>query len=161
MSKGIGAPVGSLLVGPASFIAKARKIRKTLGGGMRQVGVLGTACLVGLNDYEAGRIIHDDHIRAKRIGAELVNLPIYKIFQEHIDSNIIIVYLQEKYLLKGLKANEISKRLKEKGVLSNDRNANSLRIVTHRDLNDQDVDKIINGYREVCEDLLKIYDNEN
>lgn len=158
MSKGLGAPVGSLLLGTSNFITKARKIRKTLGGGMRQVGVLGMACSVALDDYEANKIIYNDHIHAKRIGEELSKLPIYKIYLNHIESNILVVYVQDEYLIKGLKANEISRRLKEKGILSNDRNNNSLRIVTHRDLNDEDIEKIIDGYREVCNDLLKIYD---
>eukprot|EP00604_Paraphysomonas_vestita_P001409 CAMPEP_0174824080 /NCGR_PEP_ID=MMETSP1107-20130205/30436_1 /TAXON_ID=36770 /ORGANISM="Paraphysomonas vestita, Strain GFlagA" /LENGTH=262 /DNA_ID=CAMNT_0016049419 /DNA_START=106 /DNA_END=891 /DNA_ORIENTATION=+ len=83
MSKGLGAPVGSLLLGTSNFITKARKIRKTLGGGMRQVGVLGMACSVALDDYEANKIIYNDHIHAKRIGEELSKLPIYKIYLNH------------------------------------------------------------------------------
>jgi threonine aldolase len=153
MSKGLGAPVGSLLIGPSSFIQLARRIRKTLGGGMRQVGVLGIACSVALDDFENGIILHNDHLRAKRIGEELSHDPLYVISRDYIESNMIVISLQECYLKKGVNAKTISTKLKLKQVLSNARNDSSLRVVTHRDLNDEDITKIIKAYQEVSEEI--------
>lgn len=155
MSKGLGAPVGSLLIGTSIFIQRARKIRKLLGGGMRQVGVLGVACNVALNDFENGLIMHADHKNAKRIAEELSNDLLYLIFQNDIDSNMVVVHVNQSYLQKGVTAKLISSKLKTKGVLSNARNDSSLRVVTHRDLNDEDIGKLIQAYREVSEEIRR------
>lgn len=155
MSKGLGAPAGSLLIGPQSFIQLARRIRKTLGGGMRQVGVLGIACSIALDDYENCVIIHDDHRRAKRIGQELSLDPLYSIQTDLIESNMVVITLHDRYLQKGVNAKIISSKLKSKQILSNPRNDFSLRVVTHRDLNDEDITKIIRAYKEVSEDIRR------
>jgi threonine aldolase len=160
MSKGLGAPVGSLLIGPSSFIQLARRIRKTLGGGMRQVGVLGIACSVALDDYESGVIIHDDHRRAKRIGEELSNDPLYVIHRDHIESNMVVIILQDCYLQKGVNAMIVSAKLKSKQILSNARNESSLRVVIHRDLNDEVITKIIRAYQEVSEEIRREFSGE-
>ena len=77
LSKGLGAPIGSLLVGPADFIKKARRIRKALGGGMRQVGILGAAGLKALDDFESGILI-DDHIRTLKLADSLKKITFLK-----------------------------------------------------------------------------------
>lgn len=153
MSKGLGAPVGSLLIGPSSFIQRARRIRKTLGGGMRQVGILGVAANIALDDFLSGRIMHDDHLRAKRIGEELSNDPLYSINSANIESNMVVIGITDNYVQKGVTAGIISTKLKSKNILSNARNNTSLRVVTHRDLDDDDIGKIIQGYREVSEEI--------
>jgi threonine aldolase len=155
MSKGLGAPVGSLLIGPNSFILRARRIRKTLGGGMRQVGVLGIACHVALDDFERGVILHQDHLHAKTIGTMLSSDPLYSIQIDEIESNMVVVKIHEEYRHKGLTAGEISFKLKSKNIFSNPLNEFSLRIVIHRDLNEENIYRIIRGYQEVSEEIRK------
>ena len=74
LSKGLGAPAGSMLVGPADLIRRARRVRKALGGGLRQVGVLAAAGLVALDDFEAG-LLEADHARAKLLADQLSVVP--------------------------------------------------------------------------------------
>jgi len=74
LSKGLGAPAGSMLLGPTSFIKRARKFRNALGGGMRQVGILAAAGLQALSDYEEGLLIND-HSRAKHLATALAAIP--------------------------------------------------------------------------------------
>jgi threonine aldolase len=155
MSKGLGAPVGSLLIGSNSFILRARKIRKALGGGMRQVGLLGIACHIALDDYENNRILHQDHAHAKTIGTALSSDLLYSIRIEEIESNMVVVKIQDLYLLKGLTAQIISQKLKLRNIYSNPLNDSSLRVVTHRDLTEESVERIIRGFQEVSEDIRK------
>ena len=81
LSKGLGAPIGSLLVGPTDFIEKARRIRKSLGGGMRQSGILAAAGLVALDDFERG-ILAEDHKKTQRLyqGVLQMNMPKKSLF---------------------------------------------------------------------------------
>jgi threonine aldolase len=160
MSKGLGAPAGSVLMGPKDFIARARRIRKSLGGGMRQVGVLAAACLVGLDDFNSG-MLQKDHQRAKGIAAALSVLPLFRIDVEAVDSNIIIVHVRTELFPQivleshGLSAAAlISRKLREKNILCNDRNASSLRIVLHRDVYESDIPLIISTFQSVCDDII-------
>jgi threonine aldolase len=146
MSKGLGAPCGSVLLGPADWIKRARRVRKALGGGMRQVGVLAAACLQGLDDFEAGKLVVD-HTRAKRIAESVSKMPGFIVHPETVESNIIIVHVDSS--VTNASAVTISKLLKEHGVLCNNRNDTSLRIVTHRDLDDEGVDTVIRAFSEV------------
>ena len=94
LSKGLGAPAGSLLVGPYSFIKRARRVRKSLGGGMRQVGILAAAGLVALDDFERG-MLRSDHSRAKALGEAIEKIPGFKVFFLEAFLFFIIIHIYD------------------------------------------------------------------
>lgn len=127
LSKGLGAPVGSMLVGSRGFIDQARKYRKALGGGMRQAGILAAAGLIALEKMPAR--LHEDHANAKYLAAELAKLPGLKVDAASVQTNILIVDISAT----GLDANEFIRRLAEKGLLIGSVNDEIVRFVTHMD----------------------------
>jgi threonine aldolase len=137
LSKGLGAPVGSLLIGPKEFINNARRIRKALGGGMRQCGIFAAAGLIALEDFNSGILLHD-HIKAKKIVDSLTNLNLKNI---HIHSNIQtnIIFMD---VLNG-NATKIYNFLKEKKILISVWSPSLIRIVIHRDITDNEIDYFI------------------
>lgn len=126
LSKGLGAPVGSLLVGSAEEMGRARLYRKRLGGGMRQAGVLAAAGLVALEEMPAR--LREDHANARWLAAELARIPGIRITHE-VQTNIVIFDVAGT----GLSSAEFSRRLKERGVLINGVGPARLRLVTHYD----------------------------
>jgi threonine aldolase len=128
LSKGLGAPVGSMLVGSRSFIEDARLVRKMLGGGMRQAGVVAAAGLVALDD--GPKRLHIDHENARYLAEGLAELPRIKIDPSRVVTNILILDVAGT----DLTAFEISKRLAEGGVLAGAASPTSLRLVTHLDV---------------------------
>jgi len=147
LSKGLGAPIGSLLVGPSDFIKKARRIRKALGGGMRQVGILGAAGLKALDDFETGILIVD-HIRTLELAQGLKNLSFLRV-QENIQTNIIfadIILIDE-----NINSQHIYDMLREKEILISVWTPTSIRLVVHRDINDEDIEKTIKAFQELDE----------
>jgi threonine aldolase len=128
LSKGLGAPVGSMLVGNKEFIEEARLVRKMLGGGMRQAGVLAAAGLVALQ--ESPPLLHVDHENAKLLADGLAQLPGVKIDAQKVVTNILFVDVSGA----GFSAPEVSQRLKAQGILANPYNSKLLRMVTHRDV---------------------------
>ncbi len=136
LSKGLGAPVGSILIGNANFIKKARRIRKVFGGGMRQAGYLAAAGIYAL-DNNIDRII-EDHRRARILGKTLMNLKYVKNL-EPVDSNIIIFTLSSKY-----STSEFIDILKRKNILALALDEKLIRMVTHLDFNDKMLDEVIN-----------------
>ena len=125
LSKGLGAPIGSLLLSDAKTIHRALRIRKILGGGMRQVGYLAAAGIYAL-DNNLQRLA-DDHRRAKELGAVLEKLPwVAKV--EPIETNILIFSLKE-----GLDENVFIEKLKERNIHISSMGHGKLRIVTHLD----------------------------
>jgi len=138
LSKGLGCPAGSLLVGPYTLVAKARRIRKALGGGMRQTGVLAAAGLVALDDFEAG-ILGLDHARAQRLAHSIQAIPGFRLYTP-VDTNILFVCSDE---------DDAAKRLREKGVLATQWEPRLLRLVVHRDLQDADIDHVIQAFQQL------------
>ncbi|XP_078427863.1 low-specificity L-threonine aldolase 1-like [Wolffia australiana] len=134
LSKGVGAPVGSVIVGSKSFISKARRLRKTLGGGMRQVGVLCAAALVGLRDH-AGRL-QDDHRRAKIFTEGLRQIKQLKVDAESVETNMIFFELKESLKSSPEVFCEI---LQEQGVLALPTSDTCVRVVLHHQISDSDV----------------------
>lgn len=131
LSKGLGCPVGSVLLGNKDFIKKARRIRKIFGGGMRQGGFMAAAGIYAL-DNNISRL-KDDHKKAKEIANTLKNLP----FVKHIETpptNIVI------YQLEGNIAKQQVEKLKEKGILAYPITPDSVRMVTHLDITDEMVE---------------------
>ncbi len=125
LSKGLGAPVGSVLISDAKTIKKALRIRKILGGGMRQAGYLAAAGIYAL-DHHVGRL-EDDHRRAKELAQILVQLP-WVASVEPVETNILIFSIQS-YLSEKV----IMDKLKEKGIHISSMGHGKLRIVTHLD----------------------------
>jgi len=127
LSKGLGAPVGSMLVGTAEIIAAARGYRKRLGGGMRQAGILAAAGLIALEEMPAR--LCEDHANARFLADALTRIPGIRIAHE-VQTNIVIFDVAAT----GLSAAEISARLKSRGVLMNPVRGALMRFVTHLDV---------------------------
>jgi threonine aldolase len=153
LSKGLGAPIGSLLIGAKEFIEKAKRTRKALGGGMRQVGILGAMGLVALNNFDDG-IILNDHIRSKKI-ADTISL--LQSFQLKYNVITNIIFIDILYYDKSWKKEEISTNVallfKEKGIHVSAWSPEVIRLVIHKDINDTDIDYIIKSITEIS-DLL-------
>jgi len=130
-SKGLGCPAGSLVIGDEDAISEARRLRKLLGGGMRQVGVLAATALVALD----GGFDHlaDDHARAKRLAEGLGVDP------ATVDTNIVIAEVDD--------APAVEKRMAGEGVRVVAIAPDRIRLVTHRDVGDDDVDRAIGSFR--------------
>lgn len=135
LSKSLGCPVGSLLLGSSSFIKKARRIRKVFGGGMRQAGSLAAAGLYAL-DHHIDRL-KQDHIHAQQLAACIAKKPFVKMLLP-VETNIIIFELQE-----GLSAPAMVASLKEKGILGYAISPVRIRLVTHLDISENDIHQTI------------------
>jgi len=128
LSKALGAPVGSMLAGPAELIARGRLYRKRLGGGMRQAGVLAAAGLIALEDTP--KRLPEDHCNAKFLAEGLGRIPGIEIDPRKVATNIVIFDVSGT----GIAAAEISARLKERAVLLNAIDERRMRAVTHYDV---------------------------
>ena len=135
ISKGLGAPVGSLLIGTKNFIAKARRIRKIFGGGMRQAGYLAAACIYALdNNIER---LKDDHAHAQKLAAALQQKDfVGKIFP--VETNIIIFEVKGRYTTETLSAH-----FKKNNILAIAISKMHVRMVTHLDINSAMIDEAI------------------
>jgi len=142
LSKGLGAPVGSMLLGEKAFIDEARVIRKMLGGGMRQAGVLAAAGLIALEESPKG--LPEDHANAKRLAEGLAELPGVKIDPEKVVTNIVIFDVSET----GQTADAICAQLRERGVLASGFGS-SIRAVTHYDVARDDIETALRELRSV------------
>jgi threonine aldolase len=131
LSKGLGAPAGSMVAGKAELIAKGRLYRKRLGGGMRQAGVLAAAGLIALE--EMPKRLHEDHANARFLAEGLAQIPGVRIDPQEVATNIVIFDVSAS----PLAAAEISSRLKQRGVLLNAINPRQMRAVTHYDVDRQ------------------------
>lgn len=146
LSKGLGAPVGSLLIGTNEFIQRARRIRKALGGGMRQSGVLAAAGLIAINDFESN-ILFDDHDRTHKIWNAMKSIPLFKV-DDTIDTNIIfadIVIQNDRTTAVAL-----SRVLQEHRIRISAWSAYRIRMVIHRNITDEDIAYIIRVLREIA-----------
>lgn len=138
LSKGLGAPVGSLLVGSHDFIARARRLRKMLGGGMRQAGILAQAGLFALEQHVTR--LADDHRRAKLLAEGLAALPGIELDLSLVQSNMVFLRLCE-----GEPAPLLA-FMKERGILFS--GYGELRLVTHLQINDDDIEEVIDAFTE-------------
>jgi threonine aldolase len=135
LSKGLGAPVGSLLIGDRQLIAEARGVRKMLGGGMRQAGVLAAAGLVAIDEVLPR--LADDHATARRLAALLAEIPGIELDLATVETNILCFGLGAT---AGMTAAELAARLRDRGVLVHALGANLVRMVTHYHITMADVD---------------------
>lgn len=134
-SKGLGAPVGSVLVGSTDFIRRAHRVRKVMGGGMRQIGGLAAACLHALDHHLPE--LHRDHERARRLGEALLAHPDF-VGLEPVETNIVIAELRP-----GVAAAEAARELEERGMRCMAFGPTKIRWVLHRDLNDAHLDRAL------------------
>ncbi len=142
LSKGLAAPVGSLLVGDAAFIHAARRTRKLFGGGMRQVGVIAAAGIVAL-DTMVERL-GDDHERARRLALGLAGLPGVELDADRIRTNIVV------FRLTGAVGNQaFVAGMRERGVLCGAFGTDQVRMVTHYQIGDSDVDDALAAARRI------------
>jgi threonine aldolase len=128
VSKGLGAPVGSLLVGSREFIVQARIQRKLLGGGMRQAGVIAAAGLVALEKSPA--LLHLDHANAKLLAEGLAGLPGIRLDASKVQTNILVFDVSGT----GMSTAEISEKLATRRVYANGVSPTLMRLVTHMDV---------------------------
>ncbi len=135
LSKGLGAPVGSMLVGSAEDIEQGRLYRKRLGGGMRQAGVLAAAGLIALE--ESPRRLEVDHRNARFLAENLAKLPGIRIDPSRVQTNIVVFDISGL----GISTAEFSRELKSRGVLANGINATQMRIVVHVDVSREDCER--------------------
>jgi threonine aldolase len=134
LSKGLGAPVGSVICSDRSRIGKLRRLRKMFGGGMRQAGIVAAAGLYAL-EHNIDRL-PIDHRHAKQLGAALVGLPGVRIRPEHIETNIVVFDISET----GRTAEEVLSRLKHEGLLLVPFGPATLRAVTHLDVTGEQIE---------------------
>jgi len=143
LSKGLGAPVGSMLVGSRSFIEKARVYRKMFGGGMRQAGVLAAAGLVALE--KSPPLLARDHQNARRLAEGLAAIPGIQLDPARVQTNIIIFDVGGT----GETSQKISAQLKERGILANGVDPRTMRMVTHSDVDACGIERALQVLREI------------
>ncbi len=151
LSKGLGAPVGSMLVGSKEFIEKAHINRKMLGGGMRQAGVLAAAGLVALE--ESPKALHRDHENARYLAEGLAKIPGISVDPKKVVTNIVI------FDVRGTEktATEICSELGKKDVLCGATDKYLVRMVTHYDVDRAGIDRAIAELSEICSTVAKTH----
>lgn len=142
LSKGLACPVGSVLCGPRDFIEEARRVRKMLGGGMRQAGILAAAGLVAL-DTMVERLA-EDHARARTLAEGLADLPGLRVDLTRVQTNIVIVETTGP-----LRAEALCERLRTQGVLALPVGPDRIRMVTHYHITDDDIRYVLDKFRQV------------
>jgi threonine aldolase len=138
LSKGLAAPIGSLIVGSGEFIASARKFRKMVGGGMRQVGIMAAAGIVALEEMVDR--LSEDHTNAKALATGLATIPGIKVDPEAVETNILF------YDVRGMELPAFAAALKERGVL-----VGGGRMVTHYGVSRIDIDDVLESVRTVVQ----------
>ncbi|EMA6342455.1 low-specificity L-threonine aldolase [Bacillus cytotoxicus] len=144
LSKGLSAPIGSIVVGSRKYIEEVRRIRKMLGGGMRQVGIIAAPAMVALQTMTLR--LQDDHIRAKRLAVGLANIDGIEVDASEIQTNIVMFRITDPNYnwVKFLKKTE------EKGIIFSEMGYGRMRAVVHRHIKESDIEHTI----EIIADLL-------
>ena len=138
-SKGLGAPVGSAVLGSKDFAKEARRVRKLFGGGMRQVGVLAAAALLALENRAR---LAEDHERAQRLARAIAGLPGIRLDTASVETNIVIFDVPDSA--------DFVARLREQGVLAAGISKTTVRLVTHLDVDDAGIDRAIAAIRAIA-----------
>ncbi|HPW18768.1 MAG TPA: GntG family PLP-dependent aldolase [Candidatus Aminicenantes bacterium] len=142
LSKGLSAPVGSVLAGPRERLELGRRLRKALGGGMRQVGVLAAPGLIALTEMVDR--LEEDHIRAKALARGIAGLPGVRLDPGTVETDIVIFGFEHP----ALTVPALLEKMREKGVLAL-AIYGGVRMVTHKDVGDADVERAIRAFREI------------
>jgi len=143
LSKGLSAPVGSILTGPKDFIDYSRRVRKALGGGMRQVGILAAPGIVALTEMVDR--LKEDHERAKKFALAIHELPGISLNPDNIETNIIIFGFNHP----KISIPEFLEKLKNFKVLALATTGGRIRFVTHKDIGDKDIDRAISAFHKI------------
>jgi threonine aldolase len=144
LSKGLGAPVGSMVAGSRELVERARALRKVYGGGMRQVGVLAAAGLIALE--QGPKRLHEDHRNARCLAEGLAHIPGISVDLAAVQTNIVIFDVKGT----GLAAPEFQAKLKERGVLASGVDGKALRMVTHLDVDSAMIGRAVEAVAEVA-----------
>jgi threonine aldolase len=143
LSKGLSAPVGSVIAGPAEFIARARRMRKVVGGGFRQAGVLAAAGIVALETM-VDRLT-EDHANAQALARGLAEIPAIKIDPSAVRTNIVMFGLSDP----GMQMSTVQQGLADRGVRINAADAHRFRAVTHYGISAEDIICVLDAVQEV------------
>jgi threonine aldolase len=143
LSKGLAAPIGSMLVGTRKFIGRARHIRKMLGGGMRQVGVVAAAGMISLEKMT--KRLHEDHVRAKKLADGLRRVKGLIVDRGSPFTNMVYLNLSDDVKTN---AQQVTGKMKELGVLVDPENARRFRLVTHYLIDDSAVEKTVTAFQK-------------
>jgi threonine aldolase len=143
LSKGLGAPVGSVVCGRADFIARARRIRKMLGGGMRQAGVIAAAGVVALQRM-VDRLA-EDHANARRLAEGLARLPGISIDLSTVQTNIVIFRVRRPADAEDLTRGCLARKVKIHAIGST-----AIRCVTHKDVDADDIARVLDAFAEIA-----------
>jgi len=144
LSKGLCAPVGSVLCGNSQFIRRARRIRKMLGGGMRQAGIIAAAGVVALDSMVER--LQEDHLRAIRLAEGLATLPGFQLTKGSPNTNMVFFKLEPA---TGMDNSRLIAEMKQKGVLINDTSDGEIRLVTHHDVDDAAIERCLQALHEI------------
>ncbi|MGB2697157.1 MAG: GntG family PLP-dependent aldolase, partial [Candidatus Zixiibacteriota bacterium] len=146
LSKGLGAPIGSVIAGSGEFVRKARRVRKMYGGGMRQVGIIAAAGIYAIEN-NFNRLV-EDHRNAQLLAERLKDLEGLKIDLESVQTNIVVIDIAEtkKSVEQFLKA------LKEKGILLVPFGKNRIRAVTHLDVKRDQILEAVEKFKEILQE---------
>lgn len=150
LSKGLAAPIGSLLVGSAELIREARRVRKLFGGGMRQVGVLAAAGLVALDEMVDR--LDEDHRRARRLAQGLAELPGVEVDPARVWTNILVFRLRPTPG-EPAPAARLAAGLRDRGILCIAFSDHELRMVTHVEIDDPAIETTLTAAGEVLEGM--------
>jgi len=146
LSKGLSCPIGSIISGSKPFIAEARRWRKSIGGGMRQAGVIASAGIYALNNMVDR--LEEDHVNAKKLAIGLSKIPEIIIDTEYVKTNIL-----RFELANNINLNEFESELKKEGIIFNS-SYGSIRMVTHYGITSKDIDKVIEIITKVVKNLI-------
>jgi threonine aldolase len=145
LSKGLGAPVGSVVCGSRELIGRARRIRKMLGGGMRQAGILAAAGLVAL-ERMVDRLA-EDHANARALAAGLATLPGLTVDLDRVQTNIVIVRVARPGGVEALVSGCAARKVKVHAI-----GPTAIRCVTHKDVDADDIGRALDAFREITVD---------
>jgi len=143
LSKGLSAPVGSILAGSKEFIKRARKNRKMLGGGMRQAGILAAAGIVAIENMVER--LEEDHKNARILGEGLANIGGIKVDLETVQTNMVCFDINES----GMDTYQFLPKLAEYNILGSPRPPTKIRLVTHYGINEEDIYATIKAIKEI------------
>ncbi len=143
LSKGLCSPVGSVLCGTKDFIDRARKMRKILGGGMRQAGILAACGIISIE--KMSKRLHIDHENAKYMGEKLNEIQGFYVNMENLQSNLVFCKIDRE----GFNSEDFSRKLYDKGIKIGGYEGQSIRFVTSNDISRENIDYFIKTIKEI------------
>jgi threonine aldolase len=143
LSKGLGAPIGSMVAGTKTFIDRVHRFRKMFGGGMRQVGIIAAAGVYAL-DHHIDRL-KEDHQNAKRLAVGLKEIKGISVNPEHVETNILIFDVAGT----GMTSPQVRDAIKKEGVLIHAVSKTQIRLVTHLDVSKEDIETALKAFKKV------------